>query len=294
METPRRSQRIRSVRVGATGIASMHPEHRYGSRLPILIWVLLSRCWVDGVPVHFFAIDHRDGLVLFDTGLDPAIASDPRGYLGSALGVFFLHRLFRWQIAPEDNVSDALARMGHDVGDVRKVVFSHLHFDHAGCIDHLLHAELLAPQREWQALTRPRAQRNWYLRQHVDRPGARWTLFEMAPCDDPDLAPFGRCFDVMGDGLIVLLPTPGHTAGSVSMLLRSAGLPPILLIADLAFELGMLMEDHLPGVGEDFAEMRESCARVRALRQRLPGLVILPSHDLETASRLAEAQSDRA
>lgn len=289
MSHPSRS--IRSLRLGTTGTGSMHPEHRYGSRLPLLMWVLLSRRWVDGVPVHFFAIDHRDGLVLFDTGLDPAIARDPRGYLGSALGVFFLNRLFRWQIAPEDNVTDELTRMGHDVAAVRKVVFSHLHFDHTGCIDHLLHAELLAPRREWQALVRPKAERNWYLRQHVDRPGARWSLFDMAPCDDPALAPFGRCFDVMGDGSIVLLPTPGHTAGSVSMLLRSAGQPPILLIADLAFELGMLMADQLPGVGEDFDAMRHSYARVRALRERLPGLVILPSHDMDTAKRLAQALS---
>ncbi len=288
------AQTIRSVRLGTTGIASMHPEHRYGSRLPTLLWVLLSRRWVDGVPVHFFAIDHRDGLVLFDTGLDPEIARDPRGYLGSALGAFFLKRLFRWRIGPHDNVADALARMGHDVSAVRKVVFSHLHFDHTGCIDSLLHAELLAPRAEWRALMRPKAERKWYLRQHVDRPGAQWTLFETAPCDDPDLTPFGRCFDVMGDGSIVLLPTPGHTDGSVSMLLRSAGQPPILLIADLAFERDMLMADHLPGVAEDYAALRDSYARVRALRERLPGLVILPSHDMDTETRLAQALADAA
>lgn len=282
-------QSIRSVRVGTTGTGSMHPEHRYGSRLPIILWVLLSRRWVDGVPVHFFAIDHRDGLVLFDTGLDPACASNPRKYLGSALGAFFLNRLFRWQIRPDDNVTDQLARMGHDAKAVRKVIFSHLHFDHTGCIDHLLHAEFIAPRREWQALTQPKAERNWYLRQHVDRPGACWNLFDMHSCEDPDLASFGACFDVMGDGSIMLLPTPGHTAGSVSMLLRSAGMPPILLIADLAFELDMLMADQLPGVGEDFDAMRDSYARVRALREQLPGLVILPSHDMHTAARLSTA-----
>ncbi|TQM90078.1 metallo-beta-lactamase superfamily protein [Roseinatronobacter monicus] len=289
MQSPGELPAIRSVRVGTTGTGSMHREHRYGSPLPTLLWVLLSRRWVDGVPVHFFAIDHRDGLVLFDTGLDPACASNPREYLGSALGVFFLNRLFRWQIRPEDNVTDQLALMGHDAGAVRKVVFSHLHFDHTGCIDHLLHAELIAPRREWQALTRPKAERSWYLRQHVDLPGAQWTLFDMAPCDDPDLASFDGCLDVMGDGSIMILPTPGHTAGSVSMLLRSAGMPPILLIADLAFELDMLMADHMPGVGEDFDAMRDSYARVRALRERLPGLIVLPSHDMETAARLSEA-----
>ncbi len=272
----------------------MHPEHRYGSRLPLIMWLLFSQRWVDGVPVHFFAIDHRDGLVLFDTGLDPAIGSDPRRYLDSAIGEFFLRRLFRWKIRPDDNVTDQLSRMGHDVSSVQKVVFSHLHFDHTGCIDHLLHAQLLAPRREWQALTEPKAERKWYLRQHVDKPGAQWTLFDMEPCSDPDIAPYGECFDVMGDRSIVLLPTPGHTAGSVSMLLRSAGMPPILLISDLAFELNMLLDDHLPGVGEDFEAMRDSNARVRALKARLPELVILPSHDMETSTRVAEAMPTNA
>ncbi len=289
MPRPQDLPSIRSVHVGTTGIGSMHPEHRYGSRVPVMLWLLFSPRWVHGIPVHFFAIDHRDALVLFDTGLDPAIARDPKEYLGSALGAFLLKRLFRWDIGPDDNVSHELARMGHDAGSVRKVVFSHLHFDHTGCIEHLLHAELLTSRPEWKTLTGPHAQRNWYFPQHVNQPGARWTFFDMEPSSDPDLAPFGQAFDVMGDGSIVLLPTPGHTAGSVSMLLRSAGMPPILLIADLAFELDMLLTDRLPAVGEDFDEMLDSYARVRQLRERLPDLVILPSHDRETERRLAEA-----
>ena len=245
MHAPDTTPSIRSVRVGTTGVGSMHPEHRYGSRLPPVVWALLSRRWIDGVPLHFFAIDHRDGLVLFDTGLDPAIADDPREYLGSALGVFFINRLFRWHIRPEDNVRDQFTLMGHDVAAVRTVVFSHLHFDHTGCIEHLLHARLLAPRCEWQALTAPNAERSWYLRQHVDRPGAQWTLLDAAPSDDPDIAPFRACYDVMGD--------------------------------------------RLPGVADDFEAMRASNARVRALRERLTDLMILPSHDIETAARLAAA-----
>lgn len=279
---------IRSIKVGTTGHGSMHPEHRYGSRLPVMLWLLFSRCWVDEVPVHFFAIEHRDGLVLFDTGLDPAIAEDPKAYLGSAMGVFFLNRLFRWKLKPEDNLGQQLALMGHDAESVRKVVFSHLHFDHTGGIDQVLHAPLLAPRREWAAMSAPQSERKWYLRQHIEKPGAQWSLFDMQPCDDPALASFDTCHDVMGDGSIVLLPTPGHTEGSVSMLLRSAGMPPVLLVADLCFETDMLLKDQMPGVAEDFDAMRASYAKVRALKDDLPGLVILPSHDMDTARRLAQ------
>ncbi|MCC5971453.1 MAG: N-acyl homoserine lactonase family protein [Pararhodobacter sp.] len=280
---------IRSIQVGTTGRGSMHPEHRYGSPLPVMLWLLFSRRWVDGVPVHFFAIEHRDGLVLFDTGLDPAIAADPKAYLGSSMGVFFLNRLFRWNLVPEDNLSHQLALMGHDAASVHTVVFSHLHFDHTGCIDHVLQAPLLAPRREWAAMSEPQSERKWYLRQHIEKPGAKWSLFDLTPCEDPALAPFETCHDVMGDGSIVLLPTPGHTEGSVSMLVRSAGMPPVLLVADLCFEVDMLLKDQMPGVAEDFEALRASYAKVRALNDNMPGLVILPSHDMNTASRLAQA-----
>lgn len=280
---------INAVHLGTTGHGSMHQEHRYGSRLPPLVWLLFSRRWVHDVPVHFFAIEHRKGLVLFDTGLDPEVGADPRGYLGSAVGAFFLRRLFRWKLCPEDALVPQLARMGHKPEAVRLVVFSHLHFDHTGCIAQVLHAPLMAPRSEWAVLSQPHPERQWYLRQHLDIPGAQWQLFDLEPCTDPALAPFERCLDVMGDGSIVLLPTPGHTPCSVSMLLRSAGMPPLLLVADLCFEEAMLMEDRLPGVGEDYDAMLESYAKVRALRAALPGLVILPSHDMGTAERLAQA-----
>ncbi|MCC5989589.1 MAG: N-acyl homoserine lactonase family protein [Pararhodobacter sp.] len=289
MPPPKDQPAIHAVRLGTTGRGSMHPEHRYGSRLPQLVWLLFSRRWVHDVPVHFFAIEHREGLVLFDTGLDPEIGVDPRGYLGSAIGEFFLRRLFRWKLGPEDALVPQLARMGHKPEAVRLVVFSHLHFDHTGCIAQVLHAPLMAPRSEWDVLSQPHPERQWYLRQHLDIPGAQWSLFDLKPCTDPALAPFGQCHDVMGDGSITLLPTPGHTAGSVSMLLRSAGMPPLLLVADLCFEEEMLMQDRLPGVAEDNDALLESYAKVRALREALPGLVILPSHDMGTAARLAQA-----
>ena len=82
----------------------------------------------------------------------------------------------------------------------------------------------------------------------------------------------------MGDGSLVLLPTPGHTPGSSSLLVRTPQLAPILLIGDLAYSADMLMEDEVPGTG-DAKLLRRSYANVRQLKQMLPGLVLVPSHD---------------
>ena len=67
----------------SAGSGEQHKEHRYGGRFPPIVWALASRSWLE-IPIHVFVIEHRAGLLLFDAGLDPAIASNP-AYVNSAL-----------------------------------------------------------------------------------------------------------------------------------------------------------------------------------------------------------------
>ena len=277
---------IKAVHAVCTGSVEQHPEHRYGTGKPLLWWVLTARRWVR-VPIHCYLLEHRNGLVLFDTGLDPAIASDPR-YIRSPLGRFLLRRLFRLHIGPEDALDRRLAALGFRASDVRTAVLSHLHFDHVGGIAHVPQADLLVSRDEWAQLSTPRPQKKWVLREHVELPTARWRPIDFAPTDDPLLAPFGGAHDVFADGSMVLLPTPGHSPGSLSMLVRSTGGPPLLLVGDLAYELDALTIDRVPGIG-DASRLRESFANVRHLRERLPGLVVLPAHDPSAVGALAAA-----
>ena len=76
MSQPNTDQVVRSVHVFSTGSGGQHKEHRYGSRLPRLWLVLTSRSWIK-VPINAYVLEHREGLVLFDAGMDPAIGSDP-------------------------------------------------------------------------------------------------------------------------------------------------------------------------------------------------------------------------
>ncbi len=274
---------IRSVQVFSTGSGKQHKEHRRGSRMPSLWWVLTSRSWIE-VPINVYVLDHRDGLVLFDAGLNPAIGTDPN-YISSPVGRFFMRRLFRLQIEPEDTLTNKLNGLGYAAHDVRKVVVSHLHFDHVGGIAEVCQAELLVSGDEWRQLSGPHPERDFILREHIELPGAKWRQIDFTPTDDPLLAPFGGSFDLMGDSTMTLLATPGHTPGSLSMLVRSAGFPPLLLVGDLTYEVDMLMKDQVPGTG-DKTQLRSSFAKVRALKNQLPDLVILPAHDRGAADIL--------
>jgi len=278
---------IEELQVFSTGSGKQHKEHRYGSWKPKTIWALTSRSWVD-LPINVFVIKHRDGLVLFDTGMDPAVISDP-SYVDSAIGRFFMRRVFRFTIGPDDTMAKNLARLGMRAEDVSKVVISHLHFDHIGGIADVPQAELLVSRDEWQQLEKPHPDHDYFFRQHIELPGAKWQPIDYVPTEDPALDSFGGCYDVMGDGTLMLLPTPGHTAGSQSLLVRADDRPPLLLIGDLSYSVDLLMLDQLPGIYADKTALLASFASVRELKAKLPDLVILGSHDPAAAELLKNA-----
>lgn len=277
---------ISAVHVLDCGRAEQHWEHRYGSRLPQLWWVFFGRRWVE-LPLQAFLIEHRDGLVLFDTGIDPAIQSGG-GYIGQAVGRFLLPRIFRLHVTEADRIDHVLSRAGVLANDIKTAVISHLHFDHVGGIARIPRAELLVSQEEWAILSEPHPEREWILREHIERPSARWRQITFEQSDDPLFHGFGGIHDVAGDGSMILLPTPGHTKGSLSMLIRQEGWQPILLVADLTYETALLDENRVPGTG-DRETLLASFAKVRRLKARLPDLEIVASHDFAAKEAIARA-----
>ena len=184
----RHDQIIKSIALLSTGSAEAHPEHQRGTWLPLWWWVLTSQRWMD-IPINFFVIEHRDGLILFDTGLDPAIATNP-DYISHPIGRFLLKRLFRFHIGEEDRLDRKLRAAGFSPDNVKKAVFSHLHFDHVGGIAHIPEAELIVSRQEWNVLSGPHPEREWILREHIQLPKAKWHPVEFVPTDDPLFAPF--------------------------------------------------------------------------------------------------------
>lgn len=279
-------RQIASVRVLNCGCAEQHEEHRYGSRMPQLWWVFLGRSWVP-VPLQCFLIDHRDGLVLFDTGIDPAIRSDKR-YIKQAIGRFLLPRIFRLQVKETDRIDRVLSAAGVASSDIQKAVISHLHFDHVGGIALIPQADLLVSAREWAILSESHPEYEWILREHIEIPSAKWRQISFEPTDDPLFEGFDGIHDVADDGSMILLPTPGHTAGSMSMLIRQDGWDPILLVGDLTYEAALLEDDIVPGTGDREA-LRASFAKVRRLKQCLPGLAVVASHDFSAEESVSRA-----
>ena len=58
----------------------------------MLWWLLTSRRWTAPRPINVYVIEHRDGLVLFDTGQDRASVTDPHDFPGGIVGFFYRRR----------------------------------------------------------------------------------------------------------------------------------------------------------------------------------------------------------
>jgi N-acyl homoserine lactone hydrolase len=207
-------------------------------------------------------------------------------YVYSALGRFLLRKIFRLHIGAEDALAAQLARRCVDPSEIRTVVISHTHFDHVGGISAVRQARLLLSEAEWAHAVSSDAEKNWVLRRHLALSTANWQPIEFEPPKEQCLEHFAGAYDLEGDGSMVLLPTPGHTPGSVSLLLRSANMRPVLLIGDLSYSAEQLMNDEMPGRGDRRA-LKQSYAKVEALTQKLPDLLIVPSHDDVAQSQLA-------
>jgi glyoxylase-like metal-dependent hydrolase (beta-lactamase superfamily II) len=243
---------------------------------------------LDRAPAHQrvrHRAPRRPGAVRHRAG--PGLGHRPRLFPGGITGILY-GRLARFQISPQETLTAGLDRLGYAAGDVKTAVISHLHQDHIGGLAELDHADIVVSQAEWDTLSSPLPQLGGLMRRHIDLPGLRWRRIEPELTGDPGLAPFRAGHDLFGDGGLVLLPTPGHTPGSMSLLVRRPGLPPLIMVGDLTYDADLLEAGHVPGVGSR-RRLREATAMINTLREQYPGLVILPAHDPGAASRLAQA-----
>jgi N-acyl homoserine lactone hydrolase len=281
---------VTRVSVISTGTVKIRPEHVESNGTPLLWWLNTSRRWTAPRPINVYVIEHERGLVLFDTGQDRRSVTDPDYFPGGVVGHSY-RRLAEFDIPESDTLTEQLRARGYDIADVRVAILSHLHQDHIGGLRELPRsAQILVSGTELAEVDKRFAVLGGLMRDHIRIPGLNWVPIAPRAVEDDSIAPFGHAHDVMGDGSLLLLPTPGHTPGSISLLLRSAGLPSMLFVGDLTYDAELLAADRVPGVGNR-SGLHTTTRRVNQLATRFPDMPILAAHDPAAAGLLESALS---
>jgi N-acyl homoserine lactone hydrolase len=241
-------------------------------RLALVRTVLAPRSRWTWVPIQAFLIRHPTaGVALVDTGLHPSVAVDPKRNFGQING-----RLLRIRMEHDQALEFQLAARSLTPDDVRVVVMTHLHYDHASAISEFPRATFVVDIVEWDHARREGLLQGYHHRQFDHAFDWRAIHFEARSVDS--FASFGRSVDLFGDGSVRLLSTPGHTLGHMSVLARLRD-GELLMTSDAIYSRESLTRDLRPWVVADAHLYRRSLAEIRRYMEQTPSATLIPGHD---------------
>ena len=199
------------------------------------------------LPIPCFLIRHPDGDLMWDTGMSPT-----RTDLGD------------WA-TPGANLVEQLAMLGLAPGDIRFLSVSHGHWDHSG------NAGLFAASM-WIVNPVERA----FMFDDENR--ASPSMDDYGPLEAAEARLITDDHDVYGDGSVVVIQAPGHTAGHTVLLVRLAEAGPILLSGDLWHQAESRRGRRMPIYNTSRAQTLASMDRVEAL-VRATGARVIVQHE---------------
>lgn len=191
------------------------------------------------VPVGFFVVMHPKGNVLFDTGNNDKIITDP-SYWGPAF-----QRLSPVN-TPDMAIDAQLGRIGLKPDDITYVVVSHLHLDHGGNVGKFPNSTLVVQKDEIRNAFWPEpGTAGPYI--PGDIAPLRSDLGEAMP-NKYKMIQLNGDMDIFGDGSIVVKRWVGHTPGSQMMVVRLPKTGTIILTGDNAYFRENVEKNILPNV----------------------------------------------
>jgi N-acyl homoserine lactone hydrolase len=227
-------------------------------------------------PAFSFLVEHPEGLIAIDSGLT-AEARVPRSQRAIAPVP---------SIDPGEEIGPRMEAAGLAPSDVRKVVLTHLDWDHAGGLRHFPDAEVLIHRPEWEFAGKLRGR--WRYQPKLWPSTLEPSVYDL---DAEPFGPFPESRAVTDAGDIRVVPIPGHSIGQVGVIVETGG-GTLFFAADHVLRQDWFLEDyaagHRRGLGALFFPKlaEETSGRIHSFLQERP-VVFLPSHDAETPARLS-------
>lgn len=270
--------RIHAIQTGFVKIKRAQVEG-HGHGLARRLAIFTDRNWTEWLPTYAWAIEHKEGVIVVDTGQGEHLLETRASY----------HPFARWevvfQIDREDEIGPQLRALGIGSRDVKKVVLTHLHMDHDGGLAHFPSSEILVASGELRTAS------GWVgrIRGYLPHRWPSWfdpTALELAA--EP-FGPFVRSRRLTHAGDVVAVATPGHTADHLSVLVHQEDGTTHFLAGDTSYNETLMLAGRVDGVSADERTSSATLDTIRSFAQAHP-TVYLPTHDPLSAARLANRE----
>lgn len=269
--------KIHPIQTGQVQIKEAQRRRRPGG----IVQVLLDREWTEWLPIYAWVIEHPEGIIVVDTG-ETARTSEP-GYFPRWHPYY--RSAVRMNVAPEQEIGPQLRTLGIDPGDVRTVILTHMHTDHAGGLYHFPESEFLVHGAEYQTAQGIGGKLQGYLPQHWPD----WFAPTPIPFRAEAVGPFAESYPVTNAGDVRIVPTPGHTPGHVSVIVQLNELS-YFLAGDTSYTQDLLLAQQADGVSPSGQTTVETMRTILQYAQSQP-TVYLPSHDSGSVERLEQQET---
>lgn len=205
------------------------------------------------MPCYCYLIDHPKGLVLVDTGVKNE---------GPAA------------VREEDKVVNRIREAGYDPEDIKYVVMTHMHVDHAAYMTEFPNAIFVVRKEELKAAWWPEVCEKGYV--YRDYKDTRFYNY-LQPADDED-------YDLFLDQSVVLIDTKGHTRGHQSVVVDLEREGKVVITGDASSLRENMDEMILPGYCSNSWYAMRSLEKLKHMD--MEGYKLLFGHDVSQQKEL--------
>ncbi|MGE5628304.1 MAG: N-acyl homoserine lactonase family protein [Solirubrobacterales bacterium] len=219
--------------------------------------------WIK-IPVPAILVDHPEGKILYDLGCNPKAMEGywPKG----------LQEVFPFYMKDEQSLINQLALCNTKPEEIKTVVLSHMHLDHAGNLDLFKHADVYVHRKDFEYgqtlvhLSSDPANHGAYIKADLEVPVKQYHLVE----ED-----FELCSGVE------VITLPGHTPGVLGVVVHLQKDGTIIFPQDCVYT----RENYGPpakasGLVYDSIAFFDSIEKVRRLEKKYKAKVMF-AHDME-------------
>jgi N-acyl homoserine lactone hydrolase len=265
---------IHAIQTGTVRIKKAMADGRgHGLRRRLALYA--DRNWTEWLPTYAWAIEHREGVIVVDTGQGTHLLETGKSY----------HPFLRWEVAfrieREEEIGPQLRALGIGARDVKMVVLTHLHMDHDGGLAHFAHSKILAAPGEVREASGLAGRIRGYL-------SNRWpSWFDPLPLHltaEP-FGPFARSRRLTQAGDVIAVATPGHTPNHISIVVQD-GDTSLFLAGDTSYNERLMLSGRVDGVSASDRIAGSTLDAIKDFVQKQPS-IYLPAHDPQSDARLA-------